>query len=98
MNAIATKDLLHLRIEQADEQLLAVLAEVTESLFRSYQPEVMETLEKGEPIGYQAGEALSTDELRDKITKAENQIDRGEYLTPEELEKEAEAWLSKSIA
>ena len=41
MDAIATKDLLHLRIEQADEKLLAVLAELTESLFRSYRPEVV---------------------------------------------------------
>ena len=98
MDAIATKDLLHLRIEQADEKLLAVLAEMTETLFRSYQPGVVASPdEAGEPIGYRAGQALTTDELRAKITRAENQIDRGEYLTPEDLEKEAEAWLSENI-
>ncbi len=99
MDATTTKDLLHLRIEQADEKLLAVLAEVTESLFRSYQPEAVEVTDpEHKLIGYQAGEPLTTDELRAKINRAEDQIDRGEYLSPEELEKEAEGWLSESIA
>ena len=97
MDAIQKKELLHLRIEQANEQMLDALAEMAEVLFKNWQPEVMRQAEDEEPIGYQAGQPLTTEALRAKITKAENQIDQGEYLTPEELEKEAEVWLSESI-
>ena len=88
------RETLHLRIEQADEQLLRTLAEIAESLFRSYQPQV---IEQEELLAYQAGETISTAELQTKINIAEDQIDRGEFLTPQELEKEAEGWLSESI-
>ncbi|OAV43584.1 hypothetical protein [Lewinella sp. 4G2] len=98
MDATATKDLLHLRIEQADEKLLAVLAEMTETLFRTYQPEgITNPGQAKEPIGYRAGQALTTEELRAKISRAEKQIDEGEYLTPDYLEKEADAWLGENI-
>ena len=98
MDAVTTKELLHLRIEQADEKLLAVLAEVTETLFRSYQPEVSKgLLDRDEVIGFSTGEPVTIEQLRAKIDRAENQIDHGDYMTPEELEKEAEQWLSESI-
>lgn len=97
MDAIQKKELLHLRIEQANEQMLDALAEMAEVLFKNWQPEVVGKVEDEEPIGYQAGQPLTTEELRTKITIAENQIDQGEYLSPEELEKEAEVWLSESI-
>ena len=97
MDATAVKDLLHLRIEQADEKILSVLAAMTESLFSVYQPEVVEEESEATVIGYQAGEPLSVAQLKAKINIAEEQIDRGEYLTPEDLEKEAEEWLSESV-
>lgn len=90
------KELLHLRIEQANDKLLEALVAMTEGLFKVYQPEALEQNED-EVIGYQAGEPLSVADLKNKINIAESQIDQGEYLTPEELEKEAEEWLSESI-
>jgi uncharacterized protein YrzB (UPF0473 family) len=97
MDAIQKKERLHLRIEQANEQILDALAEMAEVLFKTWQPEVTDGASE-EPIGYQAGEPMTTEVLKAKITKAENQIDQGEYLTPEELEKEAQVWLRESIA
>ncbi len=48
-------------------------------------------------IGYRAGgEAITVADLKAKITSAEEQIDRGEYLTVEQLRKESEQWLKES--
>lgn len=41
MEAIDQKELLHLRIEQANDKLLEALVAMTEGLFKVYQPEVL---------------------------------------------------------
>jgi lipoate-protein ligase A len=42
MDAIERKELLHLRIEQANEEMQIVLAKMVEALFQTYQPEVIQ--------------------------------------------------------
>ena len=98
MDTIATKDLLHLRIEQADEKLLAVLAELTESLFRSYQPEAVEdtafVAESQEEAAKMAALATSFQPMRKAEFYAEvnasiAEYQRGGAIALEEADKEA---------
>ena len=64
MDATTTKDLLHLRIEQADEKMLNVLSKVVESLFEAYQPEVLD----GQPfVAERQGGSGENDGLRSFI-------------------------------
>ena len=90
MNATATKDLLHLRIEQADEKLLAVLAELTESLFRSYQPEVVEAAETEAAPNW--AKPLTAEESLADLREGLAEYEAGEYVTLEEASKEAATW------
>ncbi len=97
MDTSATKDLLHLRIEQADDKLLAVLAELTESLFRSYQPEAVEAELTEEEIEKllpptSMRKRMTKDESLAELRDAQDEFDRGEFLTSEELDKEMAAW------
>ncbi|MDV7402932.1 hypothetical protein RZS08_66525, partial [Arthrospira platensis SPKY1] len=54
MSAEQLKERLHLRIEQADERLLAVLAEMAESLFKAYQPDALEESRRKRIADYEA--------------------------------------------
>ena len=89
MDATATKDLLHLRIEQADEKLLAVLAEVTETLFRTWQPEAMNS--STDPVPSWAKSLTAEESLAD-LREGLAEYEAGEYVTLEEAEKEAATW------
>lgn len=95
MGATALKDLLHLRIEQADEKLLAVLADLTESLFKSYQPEVLEeemNQEEFDQLPMPEYKRLTVEESNAELKEAMDECDRGDFLTGEELEKEIATW------
>ncbi len=86
---------LHLRIEQADAKLLSVLAEVTESLFKSYQPEALEqsAIEIKQSVIYTKHlQPLTRQELTTEIEESMAEYERGEYLTLEESSKEAGSW------
>ncbi len=50
MDAIQLKELMHLRVEQANDQLIQTLAKMTEALFETLQPEVLEQEGRGEEI------------------------------------------------
>jgi len=75
------------QIEQADEKLLRIVSSVLEAVKVEYVAEE-------EIIGYRAGEEMTVAALKTSIAKAENQIDQGEFLTADELEKETDQWLS----
>ena len=76
---------LHLRIEQADEQILQVLAEVTESLFRAYQPEVLEESESDLSAKYAEHlRPLTREELTSEIEQSMADYERGDYITLKE--------------
>ncbi len=93
MSVDQIKDVLHHRIEQADERFLQVIYAMVEAYAEQHAIGSDEEI-----IGYQAGgEPMTVAELKAKINLAEQQIDRGEYLTPEQLRKESEQWLSENI-
>ncbi len=94
MDATIAKDRLHLRIEQANDQVLAVLAEVTEALFRTWQPEGIQRA----PQLYQAAKAVSAKDLERIVGTSESQTDEGDYYTPEALQTETGSWLNENIA
>lgn len=86
------KDVLHLRIEQADEQFLQIIYAMVEAYAEQHQLEDAQTI-----VGYRAGEEpITIEALKEKIARAEQQIDDGDYLTPEQLQEESQAWLSGS--
>ena len=100
MEATTTKDLLHLRIEQADDKLLTVLAELTETLFKSYQPEVIEeepsmtdNPEEADKMAvYEATlKPMTKQELLSEIREGLADYHRGDYVTLDELEWEAKS-------
>jgi len=100
MDAIERKELLHLRIEQANEEMQIVLAKIVEALFQTYQPEVIETEtfvaeseEEAEKMAaYEATlKPMSKQELLSEIREGIADYHRGDYITLDELEKEAEA-------
>lgn len=93
MDAGLIKERLHLRIEQADERLLKVLAEMTESLFKSYQPDALEQAESSLQETYaQHLRPRTREEMTKEIEAAMADYERGDYLTLEESSKEASSW------
>lgn len=100
MDATAMKDLLHLRIEQADEKMLSVLAQLTESLFKSFQPEVIEETEElvdDEEVAFAEemknapappwAKPVTREQFNAEIKESLDQYHRGEYFTLEEIEQ-----------
>lgn len=95
MDAIQKKELLHLRIEQANEQLLDVLAKMAETLFQTYQPEVIEgeifvaenEEETGKMTAYEATlKPMNKADFYEQINDGIEEYKRGESLTLEEVE------------
>ena len=98
MDAIQKKELLHLRIEQANEQMLDALAEMAETLFKTWQPEVIEQKEpEAEPIvGYEIdGTAITASRFIKEADAAVEAAKAGNSITVQELEKRSEEWLSR---
>jgi hypothetical protein len=94
MGAEQIKAILHQRIEQADERFLQVIYAMVETYAEQYQTSGSDD----EAIGYTPqGEPITVAELKAKINLAENQIDQGEFLTPEQLLQESQGWLSENI-
>jgi len=99
MDALQKKELLHLRIEQANEQMLDALAEMAETLFKTWQPEVIEkTVEKEKTEAEMAAiyakhlKPMTRQEMTDELSEAMADYERGDYVTLEEMEKESAQW------
>lgn len=96
MDAIERKELLHLRIEQANEEMQIVLAKMVEVLFQTYQPEVIESTVADEeavalaPPGW--AKPMTKTESLAELQEANAEGERGEVIAIEELEKAIEAW------
>jgi|GEM_PF-2660098 hypothetical protein len=95
MNATQRKKLLHLRIEQANEEMQIVLAEVVEVLFQTYQPEVMETEafvaknegESEKVAAYEATlEPMSKADFYEQINHGIEEYKRGESIPLEDAQ------------
>ncbi len=89
MSADQIKERIHLRVEQADESFLRILHALTEA----YAAEHLEA----EPITNKMVMAippspewkpLTEEELLARLEKSSAQVERGEYITIKELEKE----------
>lgn len=84
------KEILHLRIEEADERMLRVLHAMTEAYNIPSESDLSEA--EITAILPPPGKRLTTQELISEIQEADAQIDRGEFITSEDLEKEMEQW------
>jgi predicted transcriptional regulator len=90
MDAIQRKELLHLRIEQANEEMQIVLAKMVEVLFQTYQPEVIEaTAIKSVP---EWAKPMTAEESLADLREGVAEYHRGEYVSLEEASKEAATW------
>jgi len=89
------KERLHLSIEQADEKLLRVLNQFVETLFEEYYAGEGKELSDEEIMALPAppwAKPLSKEESIADLREALAEYERGDYITLEELDKEAEAW------
>ena len=91
MNVAATKDRLHLRIEQADEKMLGVLDELMETLFRSYH-EVTNGEEDQQKAIPEWAKPLTMEESLADLREGVQQYKAGNYVTLEEVRKEMKTW------
>ena len=91
MNMAATKDRLHLRIEQADEKLLGVLDEVMEALFRSYH-EVAEGKETEQKVIPEWAKQMTMEGSLADLREGTEQYKAGDFFTLEEVRKEMKTW------
>ena len=93
MGAELIKKRLYLRIEQADEKLLRVLDQFAETLFEEYHGG--QELSDEEIMALPAppwAKPLSKEESIADLREALAEYERGDYITLEELDKEAETW------
>jgi hypothetical protein len=83
MKTVEKKNYIQSHLHQADEKLIS---EMYQKMFLKFGAE--ESI-----VGYDAaGNPIGKSQFIADIKKAEEQIERGDYITLEELEKESEAW------
>jgi hypothetical protein len=93
MDMDAVKKRLHCRIEEADEEMLAVLAGMTEKVFEAY---LQTAQEQSEAYKIEAKTDLLRPRSRKEMTKEievamENYV-KGETITLTTTNKEADVW------
>lgn len=87
------KETLHLRVEQADESFLRILHAMTEAYAAEYLEEKEVTDEQIMAIPPSPDwKPMTREELRAELDEANAEFERGEFITLEDLEKEAEQW------
>ena len=92
MGAEQIKKVLHLRIEQADESFLRILYAMTEAYASEHlEEEITDEQVMAIPPNPE-WKRLTKAELKAEIDEANAEFERGESITLEELEKEAEQW------
>lgn len=92
MGAEQIKKILHLRIEQASESFLRILYAMTEAYANEHlgsepSDKEIETLLANMDI-----QPMTREELIKEIELANAQIEKGKYITLDDLEKEMEQW------
>lgn len=88
------KEVLHLRIEQGDESFLQVMYAMAEAYFKTHSlpGAPQEDAEIMAVAPNPAWKPLSKEELLTEIREADAEIERGEFYTAEDLEKDMEQW------
>ena len=94
MNVAATKDRLHLRIEQADEKMLGVLDELMETLFRSYH-EATDGEEDQRKAIPEWAKPLTMEESLTDLREGTEQYKAGDYIALEESRREMEQYMNR---
>jgi hypothetical protein len=83
MKALEKRDYIHSHLHQIDEEFINDLYQKMYSIIE----------EKDPIVGYDAsGRPIHKSQFIADIKEAEAQIERGEYITIEDLEKESEKW------
>lgn len=83
MNIIEKRDFIHSHLHQLDEELISELYQKMHSFIKEDNP----------VVGYSAsGKAIRKKHFISGLKEAEKQIERGEYTSIEDLEKESEQW------
>lgn len=83
MNVVEKRDFIHSHLHEVGEEIVNEVYSKIHSKVRKYNP----------IVGHKpSGEPILKDAFIAKIKESEAQIERGEYLTIEELEKESEQW------
>lgn len=83
MNSIEKRDFIHSHLHQLDEELISEFYQKMYSFIKDENP----------VVGYNAsGKAIRKKQFVADLKEAERQIERGEYTTIEDLEKESEQW------
>lgn len=95
MSTELIKKRLYLRIEQADEKLLRVLDQFSETLFEEYHHGEGKELSDEEIMALPAppwAKPLTKEESIADLRAALVEYEGGEYVTLDELDQEAEKW------
>ena len=83
MKTVEKRDYIHSHLHQIDENLVNEMYQKIRALI----------VEKDPIVGYDASnKPIKKSQFVADIKKAETQIEKGEYITIEELEKESEKW------
>lgn len=83
MNIVEKRDYIHSHLHFADDILI-------NELYRKIQSTIKR---KTLIVGYEAnGKQITIDKFLSDLKEAENQIEHGDFLTLEELKKEADNW------
>ena len=83
MRAIEKREYIHRHLHQIDEQFINEIYQKMQAMIEENNP----------IIGYDAsGIPIKRSQFITDLKEAEEQIERGEYITLEDLEKESEAW------
>ncbi len=93
MGADLLKQQLHLRIEQADTKMLRILTEFTETLFAEYHIDAGQELSEEDVMALPAppwAKPLTKEESLADIREGIAEYQRGEYVTLDDIDKEAE--------
>lgn len=92
MSVEQIKATLHLRVEQADESFLRILYAMTEAYAREYlEEEITDEQIMAIPPSPE-WKPLTEEELTARLEASSAQIEKGESITLEELEKEIREW------
>lgn len=82
MGAAELRDELHHYIDKADERFLRMV----HSLANEY------TKDEENVVAYRAGKAITKNQLYKELKESEAEIERGDYMTVEDFEKESKQW------
>lgn len=81
MSLLELRKSLHIFIDQTDERFLRM----AHSMANEYA-------KNKDVVAYRADKIITKEQLYHELKQAESEIERGDYMTIEEFEKESERW------